>query len=236
MKKIAWCLIIIISALKAVGQTTAQEIDELLKAYSTQNSFNGSALVAQKGKILLQKGYGYKNAPANTFNDSNTIFQIGSITKQFTAAVILQLQEKQKLSVQDKLSKYIPGYPNGDSISIENLLTHTSGIHNYNDEAFMEKNATKPIATDNLIKLFKNATADFKPGEKYNYSNSNYILLGLIIEKITGKSFYSIIRGNIFQSLEMAHSGFDFASLKSADKATGYFRLNAKLKRRFKRL
>ena len=88
-------------------------------------------LVAQKGKILLEKGYGYKNAAAKTLNDSNTVFQIGSITKQFTSAIILQLQEQHKLSLQDKLSKYIPDYPKGDSITIENLLTHTSGIYNY---------------------------------------------------------------------------------------------------------
>jgi len=208
-----------------------QEMDELLKAYNNQGSFNGAALIAQKGKILLQKGYGYKNASSNAFNDPNTIFQIASLTKQFTSAVILQLQEQHKLSVQDKLAKYIPDYPNGDSITIENLLTHTSGIHNYNDEAFMGKNATKHIKADSLIALFKNAQTDFKPGEKYGYCNSNYILLGFIIEKVTGKSYYSIIRENIFQPLGMNHSGFDFASLKSTDKAIGYYKLNHKIKR-----
>ena len=230
MQKIACCLIFIISLSEAFGQTTAQEIDELLKAYANQNSFNGSALVAQKGKILLAKGYGYKNVSTNSFNDSNTIFQIGSITKQFTSAIILQLQEQGKLAVHDRLSKYIPDYPNGDSISIENLLTHTSGIHNFNDEAFMKDNAAKPMKLDSIIMLFKNAQTDFKPSTNYNYSNSNYILLGFIIEKITGKSYYQNIREKIFRPLQMVHSGFNFTSLKSADKATGYSRLNSKHK------
>ncbi len=230
MQKIFCCVVFIISFSKTFGQTTGQEIDELLKAYSNQNSFNGSVLVAQKGVILLEKGYGYKNATTNSFNDSNTIFQIGSITKQFTSAVILQLQEQGKISVHDHLSKYISDYPNGDSISIENLLTHTSVIHNFNDEAFMKNNATKPMRLDSIIMLFKNAPTDFKPGVNYNYSNSNYILLGFIIEKITSKSYYQNIRERIFQPLKMNHSGFNFSSLKSANKATGYSRLNSKYK------
>ncbi len=231
MQKIACCILILLSSLQSIGQTTAQEIDELLKAYSNQNSFNGSALVAQKGNILLEKGYGYKNASTNSLNDSNTIFQIASLTKQFTSAVILQLQELGMLSVHDKLSKYIPDYPNGDSISIENLLTHTSGIHNFNDEAFMENNASKTMKLESIIALFKNVPTDFKPGTNYNYSNSNYILLGFIIEKITGKSYYQNIRERIFQPLQMNHSGFDFTFLKSSDKATGYSKLNANNKK-----
>ncbi|HLK28890.1 MAG TPA: serine hydrolase [Puia sp.] len=231
MQKIACCIFILFSFIQATGQTTAQEIDELLKAYSNQNSFNGSALIAQKGTILLEKGYGYRNALINTLNDSNTIFQIASLTKQFTSALILQLQEQGMLLVHNKLSKYIPDYPNGDSITIENLLTHTSGIHNFNDEAFMKNNATKPMKLESIIALFKNAPPDFKSGTNYNYSNSNYILLGFIIEKITGKSYYQNIWERILQPLQMNHSGFDFASLKSTDKATGYSKLNAKNKK-----
>ena len=97
-------------------------------------------LVAQKGKIIYQKGFGYRNAERKTPNDVNSIFQIGSITKQITAAVIMQLQQEGKLSVQDKLSKYFPGFANGDKITIENLLTHTSGIHNYTDDTCGDEN------------------------------------------------------------------------------------------------
>src|SRR5580698_6851449 len=188
MRKITCAVIVLASLLRTYGQTPAQEIDELLKEYTKQNIFNGVALVAQKGKILLEKGYGYKNVATKTPNDTNTIFQIGSITKQFTAAIILQLQEQHRLSVQDRLSKYIPDYPNSDSITIENLLTHTSGIYNYtNDDAYMQNTSATPIKLETLISLFKNKPLDFSPGTKYSYSNSGYVLLGYIIERITGK-------------------------------------------------
>ena len=221
-----WVLLI---AFPAFSQTIPERLDSLLAAYNKQNAFNGSALVARKGTVLLQKGYGYKEAKTNTPNDANTIFQIGSITKQFTSAIILQLQEKNKLSVQDKLSKYIPDYPRGKEITIENLLTHTSGIYNYtNDPGALTFGGTKPIRLDSLIARFKNKPLDFSPGEKYSYSNSGYILLGYIIEKVTGRSYFRVVREQIFQPLQMTHSGFDFAGLKSSDKATGYISITAR--------
>jgi CubicO group peptidase (beta-lactamase class C family) len=230
MKKIFLLIVAVLFFLQTFSQTKPEEINEVLKIYAKQNSFNGTVLVAQKGDILLQKGYGYKNAQAKTLNDSATVFQIGSITKQFTAAIILQLQEQNKLSVHDSISKFITGYPSGNKITIENLLTHTSGIYNYtNDELFMKNNTVNPISIENLIALFKNKPLDFNPGEKYSYSNSGYILLGYIIEKITGKSYFQVVRENIFQPLGMSQSGFDFKSLKNINKATGYFKLTTKI-------
>ncbi|HUH33623.1 MAG TPA: serine hydrolase domain-containing protein, partial [Daejeonella sp.] len=124
------------------AQTKEQKLAELMKTYSKLNKYNGSVLITQNGKILLNDGYGFSNISDSIRNDANTIFQIGSVTKQFTAAAILKLQEDKKLKVQDKVSKYFPDFPKGDSISIENLLTHTSGIFNYtNDPAFMQTEA-----------------------------------------------------------------------------------------------
>ena len=121
------------------------KIDTLINAYAKLYEFNGSALVAKNGTILLNKGYGYRNAADKVLNDEHTIFQLGSITKQFTSAVILKLQEEKKLAVSDKLSKYFPEYPKGDSITIQQLLSHTSGIYNYtNDQNFMANEITKP--------------------------------------------------------------------------------------------
>lgn len=224
MKKNLLLFVIVIAiASQATAQSVPQKLDTLLTAYERENAFNGAVLVAVKGTVLLEKGYGYKNKTENARNDGNTIFQIGSITKQFTSAVILQLQEKNKLSLQDKLSKYIPDYPNGDQITIENLLTHTSGVYNYtNDAAFMQKGSTHPIDRDSLIALFKKKPLDFTPGGKFSYSNSGYILLGYIIEKVTGKPYFQVLRENIFRPLHMDHSGFDFSGLKSPDKAIGY--------------
>jgi CubicO group peptidase (beta-lactamase class C family) len=207
----------------AFPQPISEKIDTLLTAYQKISDFNGSVLVARKGTIIFEKGYGYKNKKTLLPNDPNTIFQIGSITKQFTSAIILQLKEKQKLSLQDKISKYIPDFPQGDQITIEQLLTHTAGVYNYtNNPDFMKNESTKPIARDSLLALFRNKSLDFKPGEKFSYSNSGYILLGYIIEKVTGRSYFQVVRDNIFRPVHMDHSGFDFTHLASSDKATGY--------------
>jgi len=205
------------------------KLDTLISAYAKLYKFNGSALVAKNGIILLNKGYGYRNAEKKVANNEQTIFQLGSITKQFTSAVILKLQEEKKLSVSDKLSKYFPGYPKGDSITIEHLLTHTSGIHNYtNDGNFMANEITKPASREKMIALFRDKPLDFSPGTSWNYSNSGYSLLGYIIEAVTKKPYYQAVRKYIFTPLHMTHSGFDFTHLKKNEKATGYFILNEK--------
>lgn len=223
---IIWCWLL---AVAVNAQTASQKIDELLAAYASQYKFNGAVLVAQKDKVIFEKGYGWKNAAQQTKNDDHTIFQIGSITKQFTSAVIMQLQQEKKLSVQDKLSKYFPDFPNGDKITIENLLTHTSGIYNYtNDPAFMQTEAVKPATQDKMLALFKDKPLDFEPGSKFSYSNSGYMLLGYIIEKVAGKTYFQAVRERIFKPLHMEHSGFDFTGLSSPDKATGYNKLTAK--------
>ncbi len=205
------------------------KLDTLLSTYAKLNKFNGSALVAKNGVILLNKGYGYRDAASKTPNDEQTIFQLGSITKQFTSAVILKLQEEKKLSVSDKLSKYFPGYPKGDSITIRQLLTHTSGVFNYtNDGEFMKNEMTKPATREKMLALFKDKPLDFSPGTKWNYSNSGYLLLGYIIEDLTKKTYQQAVRKYIFTPLQMTHSGFDFTDLKSSKKATGYFNLDEK--------
>src|SRR6188768_1977411 len=205
------------------------KLDTLISAYTKLHKFNGAALVAKNGVILLKKGYGYRNAENKVANNEQTIFQLGSVTKQFTSAVILKLQEEKKLSVSDKLSKYFPDYPKGDSITIEHLLTHTSGIYNYtNDANFMTNEITKPASREKIMALFKDKPLDFSPGTSWNYSNSGYSLLGYIIEAVTKKPYYQAVRKYIFTPLQMTHSGFDFTHLKNNEKATGYFKLNDK--------
>ncbi len=130
MKKIFILASVLCIVLSVRSQDAGGQIDTLISAFSKLYKFNGSALVARNGAILLNKGYGYRNATDKVLNDEESIFQLGSITKQFTAAIILKLQEEKKLSTSDKISKYFAGYPKGDSITIEQLLTHTSGIYN----------------------------------------------------------------------------------------------------------
>jgi CubicO group peptidase (beta-lactamase class C family) len=223
MKKIAVFSIIFLIRIAVSGQVTTAKLDSLLKLETTGHAFNGTVLVAQNGKIILEKGYGFKNKKENLLNTANTLYQIGSITKQFTSAIILQLVAAKKMTLQDKLSKYFHGYPGGDSITVEQLLTHTSGIYNYtNDGDFMRDRSEHPIARDSLLALFEYKPLDFSPGTKWSYSNSGYILLGMIIEKVTGKSYFRVVRENIFEPLGMWHSGFDFTHFKNADKAMGY--------------
>jgi CubicO group peptidase (beta-lactamase class C family) len=200
------------------------KLEELMSAYAQQHKFNGAVLVAYKGKVLLDKGYGLLNASDKTPNDRNSIFQIGSITKQFTATVILKLQEEKKLNVKDNLSKYFPDYPKGDSITLEQLLTHTSGIYSYtSDENFMANEVSKPADRKKMMALFKDKPLQFSPGTQWQYSNSAYSLLGYIIEDVAGMPYEKAVRKYIFNPLTLHHSGFDFTHLNSKNKATGYF-------------
>ncbi|MEP7372774.1 MAG: serine hydrolase [Chitinophagaceae bacterium] len=204
------------------------KLEELMTAYANLYKFNGSVLVSWKGKVLLDKGYGLRNASDKIPNDQNSVFQIGSITKQFTSTVILKLQEEKKLNVSDKLSKYFPGYPKGDSITIEHLLTHTSGIYSYtSDPVFMQNEIAKPANRQKMMALFKDKPLLFSPGTKWDYSNSAYSLLGYIIEDVAKMPYEKAVRRYIFNPLGMAHSGFDFTHLSTKDKATGYFRLTS---------
>lgn len=198
-------------------ETTEEKIDKLIEGYKETGRFNGSALVASHAKILLEKGYGYKNFSDSTLNDSCTIFQIASVTKQFTSAVILKLVELDKLALTDKLSKYYPDFPKGDSISIENLLTHTSGIFDWTYSINFS-----PTNEQTLLGFLKTKTLDFSPGTSWRYSNSNYSLLGYIIQKVSGMSYENAVKKYIFIPLQMTHSGFDFKNLISKEKATGY--------------
>ncbi len=229
MKKIfVFALILIISKHATAQDSTTQKLDELITAYANLGRFNGSVLIAQHGHILLQKGYGLKNADDKTMNDANTKFQIASVTKTFTATVILKLVELKKMSLNDKLSKYYSGFPNGDSITIENLLTHTSGLHNFTEE----DSAINETDEQRMVPYLKTLKPDFAPGTNWHYSNSGYVMLAYIIQKVSGMSYWQAVRVYAFDPLQMQNSGFDFAHLTGNEKAVGYDVLNDSLKQR----
>jgi len=209
-------------------KSLAKKLNEYLVSNTGDSKFNGSVLISQKGSIILQKSYGFQNAAAHLLNDSNTVFQIGSLTKQFTATVILKLQEEGMLSVQDKLSKYFPDYRYGDRITLENLLEHTSGIYNYiNDiEAGDSAVVCNPVDKKLILDAFYGKPLDFKPGKKFSYDNTDYFLLGMVIEKITGKSYEQVVRERIFDPLKMTASGFNFRNIKDYRKAIGYQKIH----------
>jgi CubicO group peptidase (beta-lactamase class C family) len=210
------------------NDSPAQKLDEYLVSANKFYRFNGSVLIAEKGTILLQKSYGYKNLAKQTLNDSNCTYQIGSVTKEFTSAVILKLQEEGKLSVNDKLSKYFPVFKYADRITLRNLLTHTSGIYNYTNDIDDDDSAVacNPVNKQLFLDLIFKKGLDFTPGTQFSYDNSGYYLLGLIIEKVTGKHYEEEVRSIIFNPLQMTHSFFDFRNSKDTNRATGYRKLD----------
>jgi len=229
-RKCAILILFLLQLGKSYSQDLSQKMDTLLNAFTSQYRFSGVALVSKGGKILIEKGYGYKNFAKKIPNNPNGIFQIGSITKQFTSTVILRLQEQGKLNVQDKLSKYISDFPGSDRITLEHLLTHTSGIYNYtNDNRFMNNESLKHVELDRMIAMMKEKPLEFTPGSKFSYSNSNYILLGYIIQKVSGKPYEQMVRELIFTPLQMNQSGFDFKNLKDTNRVVGYLAIDNKL-------
>jgi CubicO group peptidase (beta-lactamase class C family) len=205
------------------AQTTAEKLAEYMDAAYKAKLFNGVVLAARNDSILLAKGYGWRDYEHHIQHDTNSLFRIGSLTKSFTAVVILYLQEHGKLKLTDNLSKYFPEYRNGYKIIIKNLLTHTSGITEYsNQDNFFETLAYKPYTQKDFWKYIKDEPLEFLPGSEFSYSNSNYFVLGYLIEKVTGKPYEQNVREIIFNKAGMTHSGFDWKNLQSPYKTVGY--------------
>jgi CubicO group peptidase (beta-lactamase class C family) len=185
--------------------------------------FMGSVLVAQDGKILLDQGYGFANLEWQVSNTPTTKFRLGSITKQFTAASILLLEERGKLKVEDPVKKYLTDAPAAwDKITIFHLLTHTSGIPNFTGFPDYPTSEATPTTPEKLVARFRDKPLEFEPGTKWNYSNSGYALLGYLIEKISGQSYAGFVQENIFTPLGMKDSGYDSNSAVISRRATGY--------------
>lgn len=197
--------------------------------YYRKKSFSGTIIVTKDDEVILNKGYGKANYDNNIENKPQTIFEIASLTKQFTATAILKLQEKSLLSVQDTVDKYIPDYPNGDKITIYNLLTHTSGIPDYLEYFGSVDTQTQTYTVDELVGLFKNEPSNFRPGESFDYSNSNYTLLGYIIEKVSNMSYEDYIQENILDPLNLKNTGFINNKVNIKDSSIGYYFINKNL-------
>lgn len=205
------------------AQDEAGKINSLIVKSVGNAEFSGSVLVAKGGKIVLHKGYGYSHEEQKIPNDEHTVFCIASITKTFTAALILKLQEQGKLSVKDNVSKFMPGFPNGEKITIHHLLTHTSGISDYlKDKGFQSIDQSKPVTLEEMINFFKSKPLDFEPGTSFRYSNSGYTMLGYIIEKVTGLLYADALTNYIFKPLHMEHTGYGPPQGNYNKLATGY--------------
>ncbi|MVM31421.1 serine hydrolase [Spirosoma sp. HMF4905] len=218
-------IVILLTTSSAFAQTKATKIDALVQQYVANRQFNGSVLVAEHGQVIFKKGYGMANMEWNIPNAPDTKFRLGSITKQFTAMLIMQLVEKGKLKLDGKVTDYLPDYPkaNGDKITIHHLLTHTSGIPNYtNFPKFFEMESRNPATPSEFLKKFADMPLDFEPGSKFSYSNSGYFLLGVLIEKVSGKSYANLLKENILTPLQLTDTGYDLFAPILPKRATGY--------------
>lgn len=185
---------------------------------------NGSVLVAYQGHVLLNKGYGMANIEHDIPNTPQTKFSIGSITKGFTAVAIMQLQERQLLNVQDYIAEYLGDYPNGDKITIHQLLTHTSGVPNHTTSLEFWDTSMRHYSptTEAVIQLFIDMELDFQPGERFGYSNAGYILLTAIIEKVSGLSYGAYLRKHILDPLGMTNTAYYDGRTLLNNRASGY--------------
>ncbi len=198
-------------------------MQEIVKWYVDNNHFMGAVLVAQDKQMLVNQGYGYSEVEWKAPNSETTKFRLGSISKQFTATAILLLEEQGKLNVNDLVKSHMPNTPaSWDKITIFNLLTHTSGIPNYTAFSNFKEISVNAITPEKLIALFREKPLNFKPGEKWEYSNSGYEVLGFLIEKISGESYQHFIVNHIFKPLGMNDSGYDSNSEIIMRRASGY--------------
>ena len=223
MKKATLLLCVLAGTLAA--QISPARLDAQAKAYFDQNQFNGSVLVSKGGVNQLNKGYGMANFEWGIPNGPSTKFRLGSITKQFTAMLILQLEQQGKLSVNDPISKHVPDSPaSWQNITIHHLLTHTSGIPNLTSFPDYQKTMMMPSPPAESMKKFRDKPLDFDPGTKFSYSNSGYILLGLIVENVTGKKYADVLRDQILVPAGMNDTGYDLDTTLIPNRAAGYTR------------
>src|SRR5260221_6309400 len=180
------------------AKDNVQRMEQIVQSYVPQR-FMGTVLVARDGNVILSKGYGSANLEWEIPNAPNTKFRLGSITKQFTAASILLLEERGKLKTDDLVKKYMPDAPAAwDKITIFHLLTHTSGIPSFTSFPDYRSREAAPITPEKLVEWFRDKPLDFQPGEKWMYNNSAYVLLGYLIEKISGQTYSDFLHQNIF--------------------------------------
>ena len=191
--------------------TNAQKIfnsakmDSLIAALDKNDKAMGTIALARDGQIIYKKAFGYKQMSGKIRNNEDTKFRIGSISKMFTATMVMQLVEEGKLTLQHKLGAYYPEVPNANDISIEQLLTHHTGLYNFTDSTYLTF-YTKPKTQKEILDIISKQTPDFKPGEQAEYSNTNYILLGYIIEKLTGKSYAENLKSRITNKLNLKNT------------------------------
>lgn len=220
--RLQFLIVLIFSIQLAVAQTIESKIDSLLLPMFEEDEPGGVFLVSKDCEPIYRKAFGKSNIELDVNMTPDNVFQIGSITKQFTAIAIMILEEQGKLKVSDLISKYIPDYPNGNNITIHHLLTHTSGIKDFTKMKSIMSIAKRDMAPKELVDFFKNEPVDFEPGEQFFYNNSGYVVLGYIIELVSGNTYKDFIETNIFEKLEMNNSRYASDREIVKNRAYGY--------------
>ena len=225
--------LILLLAPCAAAQDIAGQADQFVQAFVNQKRFQGAALLARDGKPLFRKAYGLADAEWNVANTPDAKFRLGSITKQFTSALILQLVEQGKIGLNDSIRKYYPEAPAAwQPVTIHHLLCHESGIPSYTEiPGFFEKMAGAARTPVEIIQLTQDKPLKFAPGTKYEYDNTGYILLGYVIEKVTGRKYEDQLRSAILDPLGMKDTGYDHYTEILPHRAEGYQYSGGKLER-----
>jgi len=221
----AGSLLVFLAAAPLEPQSVGRRIDELVRSYHQQARFNGAVLVAHKGRVIYRKGFGWANAEWQLPNTPTTRFRVGSVTKQFTAMLILQLAEEGKLRLEGTVREYLPDYPapQGDQVTIHQLLTHTSGIPSYTGlPGFLDQFSRHPARPAEFLRVFDTLPLEFPPGSQFRYSNSGYFLLGAIIERLTGLPYDHVLRARILAPLGLTQTGYDWPADIIPERASAY--------------
>ena len=201
----------------------SRRMDALLTELTSARAFSGTALVSRGEQVLLQRGYGWADLAQGFTNAPGTRFRIASVTKQFTALAVLQLQERGLLELSDRLPTYLEDCPRAwASITLHELLTHTSGIPEYDGLPGYAGIAGQHVTPEQLIAVFRDAPLDFTPGTAWKYSDSGYALLGYVIERLSGEAYGAFVQNNILQPLGLTHTAYDQDHTSPPAHATGY--------------
>ena len=196
--------VLLLIAGPAAAQDAAARMDEVVRQQVDKKQFMGAVLVARAGAPVFSRAYGFANLEWEVPNTTDAKFRIGSVSKQFTAAAILLLEQSGKLRVEDLVKKHLPDAPPAwDKITIHHVLTHTSGIPSFTGFADYAVTKKLPATLENLYQSFRNRPLDFEPGQKWTYSNSGYVLLALLVEKVSGMKYDDYLREKIFGPLGM---------------------------------
>jgi len=217
------CLAPVVALTQSTTSDPTPRMQQIIASYANDKTFMGTVLVVKDGHTLVDQGYGSADLEWNVPNAPATKFRLGSITKQFTATSILLLQERGKLSIDDPVSKYMPDAPAAWSkVTIYNVLTHTSGIPSFTGFPDYPTTEWKNTNPTELVARFRDKPLDFEPGTKFTYSNSGYVLLGYLVEKISGQSYADFLQQNIFTPLGMTSTGIDSNAAILPQRAQGY--------------